>query len=305
MQSIHSVITWRFFKQALIPILLVELSLVITLFMLNNYQSDTNKQALQEITKESFQEIAVQTSGSITKRFTYDKASLLQIQKTTHIFLEHAHNFTISPNAWNYRDGFFQLNLKEIGLKGFYPLPASKETAVYTTNLSKLGDEDYKTLTALSLLLPSIKATVDTQNDMISAAWINIDKRYSVAYPPIDPSESLSPDRDVTQYPFYYLADPEHNPSKKAVFVPLYHGPWAIDNGELGAYLMPIYKQDQFLGVIGLTLTGKAVADVIKTMDLPFHAYAMLIDQENNLIVSSNPEAVFLVARDGERVAVL
>ncbi|MEA3372901.1 MAG: EAL domain-containing protein [Campylobacterota bacterium] len=293
MQSIHSVITWRFFRQALIPILIVETSLVLTLFLLNDYQSKSNKQALQEITKESFQEIALQTSGSIAKRFAYDRLNLTQIQKITDILLMHAQNFTVSPNSWHYRDSFFQLNLKEPDAQGFYPLPASEKTAIYTTNLTKLGDEDYKSLTALSLLLPSIRATVDTQNDLISAAWINIDKRYAMAYPPINPAEELSHDLDVTQYPFYYLADPEHNPSRKAVFIPLYKESWAIDNGELGAYLMPIYKEDQFLGVIGLTLTGKAVADVIQMMDLPFNAYALLVDRENHLIVSSDPEAAY------------
>ena len=293
MQSIYSVITRRFVKHSLVPILLVEVSLVLTLLLLNNYQSKTNKKALQNITKESFQEIAIQTSGALTKRFSYDKSSLTQIQQMTAILFEHIDDFTISPNQWHNQDKFFQLNMKEKDAKGFYPLPASRNTSVYTTNLKQLEKDDYKILTTLSLLLPSIKATVETQNDLISSAWINIGKHYSMVYPPIEPAKELSPTLDVTKHPFYYLADPKHNPEKKAIFTPLYQEEWAIDKGEFGAYLIPIYKQNKFLGVIGLTLTGKAVADVIRSMDLPFNAYAILTDNDGRPIVSSSPKACY------------
>lgn len=293
MRSIYSVITRRFFTLALLPIFIIELSLIITLFMLNDYQSETNRKALQQITRESFEEIATQTTELIAKRFEHDESSLTQIQKMVEIIFGHIHEFTLTPNAWHYNQGFFQFNIKEKNGDGFIPLPPSSDTTVYTTNLTQLTEKDYRTLTALTLLVPSIKATVDTKNDLISAAWINIDKRYALAYPPIEPPQELSPKLDVTQYPFYYLADPLHNPERKAVFVPLYKESWAIENGELGAYLMPIYQKEQFIGVIGLTLTAKAVADVIGTMELPFDAYAMLVDGDNHLITSSNPEAAF------------
>jgi EAL domain-containing protein (putative c-di-GMP-specific phosphodiesterase class I)/GGDEF domain-containing protein len=291
MQSIHTVLTRRFFRQALIPIFFIELSLIITLFGLNHYQSVNNKKALASITQESFNEIVAQTSDVITSRFAYDKASLYQIAETTTTLFRHAEDFPIDPNAWHYRNGFFQLNLNGKDSSGFYRLPASKETAVYTTNLTTLSRDDYRTLTALSLLVPSVQAVVERQNDLISAAWINIDKRFALAYPPICPNDELQPKLDVTQYSFYYLADPEHNPSGDAVFIPLHLEQWAIDAGELGAYLMPLYRDHRFIGVIGLTLTGDAVADVIREMDLPFNAYAMLVDSKDHLIVSSDPDA--------------
>ena len=293
MRSIYSVITRRFFKQSLIPILLVEVSLIITLFLLNNYQSKTNKEALQSMTRESFKEIATQTSEVITQRFAYDKSSLVQIKQTAEIFLEHLNEFPVDPNEWHYVSGFYQYNTRARGAEGFSPLPASETTTVYTKNLEQLKDEDYKTLTAMTLLVPSIEATVETQNDLISAAWINIGKHYALAYPPITPEKELSSTLDVTTFPFYYLADPEHNPGREAVFIPLYFEEWGIRAGELGAYLIPVYKNDRFLGVIGLTLTGKAVADVIQAMELPFHANALLLDADERLIASSNPDTSY------------
>ncbi len=288
MQSIHTVITKRFLKQALYPVLIIELSLVITLFALNNYQSNENKEALHHITTESFQEIAIQASDTIQKRFEYDESHLKQIQATTDLLFKNAERLTPNPNEWIWDNGFFKLDVNY--KKRDQNLSV---TPVYTTNLTELDDEEYAFLNTLKLLVPTIKSTVDTENDLITSAWINIDKRFALAYPPINPASELSSDLDVTQYPFYYLADPINNSSRSAVFIPLYKEPWAIDTGELGAYLMPIYVDEQFLGVIGLTLTGKAFEDVFAMMQLPFNAYAVLLDNENHLIVSSNNEASF------------
>ena len=293
MQSIHTVLTRRFFKQAIIPIFLVEISLIIALFLLNNYQATANKEALEAITEESFKEIVTRTSDVITNRFAYDKASLKQMAQTAVTLLGHRDEFPTEPNAWHFRDGFYQLNLNGKGENGFYRLPVSPDTSVYTTNLENLSEADYKILTALVRLLPSVEATVSTQGDLISAAWVNIDKRYALAYPPIVPSNALQPELDVTGYPFYYLADPEHDPKRESVFIPLHLEQWAVEAGELGAYLMPLYEKERFIGVIGLTLTADAVARVIQQMKLPFKAYAMLLDNEDNLIASSNPRAAF------------
>jgi len=42
MRSINTLIFRHFFVQALLPILIIEFSLIVTLFLLNNYQSNQN-----------------------------------------------------------------------------------------------------------------------------------------------------------------------------------------------------------------------------------------------------------------------
>jgi EAL domain-containing protein (putative c-di-GMP-specific phosphodiesterase class I)/GGDEF domain-containing protein len=289
MQSINTVITKRFLKQALYPIFFVELTLVITLFALNNYQANENKAALQKITENSFNEIANHTSDIINKRFEYDKSNLLQIQSTAAILLNNSESFPPNLDEWIYEKGFFQLNQNHLNAETH-----QLTTPVYTTNLDRLESSDYQMLNMLKLLAPTVKTVVDEQNDLISSAWVNIDKRYALAYPFIDPAKELSPDLDVTQWSFYYLANPIYNPDKTPVFTPLYQEEWAINTGELGAYLMPIYHKKAFIGVIGLTLTAEAFADYFANMKLPFdNAYAMLVDNENRLILSSDNTASY------------
>jgi EAL domain-containing protein (putative c-di-GMP-specific phosphodiesterase class I)/GGDEF domain-containing protein len=288
MKSIYSVIIRRFFAQTLIPLLIIEVSLIITLFFLNDFQSKQNKEALQRIADTSFEEIAQQTSHVINQRFSHDKASLSKVAQTAEIFFDHLADTPLNTDAWQQVDGFFQYNEPRIGPDGFYTFTQQKKTSVYTTNLSQLSTNDYRVLNTLVFLIPSIKATVDTQDDLISSAWINIDKYYALAYPPIEPEKELTSSLDVTKHPFYYQADPKHNPEKNAIFLPLYKESWALRNGELGAYLFPLYHNKAFMGVIGLTLTAQSVANVIGELNLPFYAYAMLVDKEGNLIVSSD-----------------
>jgi len=293
MQPLHTILTRRFFLQSLIPILMIEASLIATLFVLNHYQASTNKEALETIAAQSYEEIVAQTSDLITQRFECDRASLAQIAQMTATIFEHNGEFPVDPNAWNYIDGFYQLNMRGKNREGFYLLPPSQSTSVYTTNLSTLDYTDYNVVTALSLLLPSIEATVRTQNNLLASAWVNIDKRYALTYPPVRPQKRLRPDLDVTQTPFYYLVDPAHNPEKQSVFVPLHLESWALEAGELGAFLQPLYANERFIGVIGLTLTAEAVATAVRHMELPFDAYAMLLDPEDHLIVASDPDSVY------------
>ncbi|MCJ7766681.1 MAG: EAL domain-containing protein, partial [Thiovulaceae bacterium] len=167
-----------------------------------------------------------------------------------------------------------------------------KNTAVYTTNLKQLQPDDYGILNSLVPLTPIAKAIIKTPHSLISNIWINIGKRYAFAYPPINPRKELTPELDVTKHSFYYNADPAHNPDKKSLFVPLYKESWALRNGELGTYVKPIYLDRHFIGVAGFTLNVSELAKVINALDLPFEAHAMLMDNSNTLIASSDPTAI-------------
>ena len=265
----------------MIPFLLI-FTLIAALFLLNNHQYATNKTALQAVAKKSFEEIANQTSKLINQRFSLDKLRLYQLRDTLELILDHQEAFNIDDGKWLDRGGFYIYNDEYF--------KQESQTSVYSTNLLSIDKNDIALLSALKALVPSVARSVNAEDDLITAAWINLGKNYALAYPPITPIDELSPELDVTEYSFYYSADPAHNPSREIVYIPLYKEPWAVDAGELGAYLIPIYHDDNFIGVIGLTLSAKGVADVIRDLELPFDAYAQLIDEDGFLIVTSDDE---------------
>lgn len=279
--SIYQLIYRRFMRLSMVPFFLIFV-LIAALFLLNSHQSTTNKTALQAVAKKSFEEIANQTSKVINQGFNLDKLRLYQLRDTLELILSQKSAFSIDDGKWIDRGGFY--------IRNDETFRQESKTSVYSTNLLEINTHDIAMLSALNALLTSVAQSVDQDNDLITAAWVNIGKSYSLAYPAIVPSDELSPDIDVTQYPFYYSADPTHNPKRDIVYIPLYQEPWAIDAGELGAYLIPIYLNDSFIGVIGLTLSAKGVADVIRDLKLPFNAYAQLSDNESYLIATSDDE---------------
>ncbi len=275
--SIYELIYRRFLRQSLVPFLLIFL-LIGTLFALNARQSTTNRDALEAVATKSFEEIANQTSSVIIQRFGYDKLRLYQLRDTFELLFKAKKTFALDPGSWRDHGGFF-IHYDE-------SRPNPYETSVYTTNLLQLHADDMSMLSLLQAMLPSIKRSVDEEDDLITAAWINIDKYYALAYPAIVPTDELSPELDVTEYSFYYQADPEHNPSRDIVYLPLYKEPWAVDAGELGAFLIP------------LTLSAKGIAEVITNLKLPFDAYAQLVDDAGYLIAASDEAQSY---RDYER----
>jgi hypothetical protein len=185
------------------------------------------------------------------------------------------------PQNYQCYDDFFQYAPPRVSKEGFHKYMQPKSTTVYTTNINKLEEYDYTILNSLVPLTPISKAIIETPRSLITNIWINIGKKYAFAYPPINPDKELTATLNVTKFPFYYNADPKHNPDKKALFIPLYKQDWALKNGELGTYVRPIYLGRHFMGVAGFTLNVREIASVINALDLPFEAHAMLMDKEN------------------------
>jgi len=292
MRSINTLIFKHFLVQALLPILIIEFSLIVTLFLLNSYQSNQNKKALKGIANTAFIEIAHQTASRLNQHFLRADNALEQLTNTSEIFLSMRELRDADPQNYQEYGGFFQYAPPHVSQNGFYKFTQPKNTTVYTTNLKELGNKDYAILNALVPLTPIAKAVVDMPNSLITNVWVNLDKRYAFHYPPIDPEKELTPTLDVTKFNFYYSVDPQHNAKKEERFIPLYMEPWALEAGELGTYVRPIYFKERFIGVAGFTLNVKEIAKVINTLELPFEARAMLLDDNNTLIASSDPQAV-------------
>lgn len=292
MRSINTLIFRHFFIQALLPILIIEFSLIVTLFLLNNYQSDQNKEALEGIAHEAFIEISHQTTARINQHFTQAENALVQLTNTSEIFLAMRKQREQKPQNYQCYDDFFQYAPPRVSKEGFHKYMQPKNTTVYTTNINKLEEYDYTILNSLVPLTPISKAIIETPRSLITNIWINIGKKYAFAYPPINPDKELTATLNVTRFPFYYNADPKHNPDKNSLFIPLYKQDWALKNGELGTYVRPIYLGRHFMGVAGFTLNVREIASVINALDLPFEAHAMLMDKENTLIASSSPTAI-------------
>jgi len=105
--------------QALLPILVIEFSLIITLFLLNSYQSEQNKSALESIANEAFIEIAHQTTTRINQHFIQAENALIQLTNTGEIFLKLNKQRTDNQQDFQRYDGFYQYAPPRESQKGF------------------------------------------------------------------------------------------------------------------------------------------------------------------------------------------
>jgi EAL domain-containing protein (putative c-di-GMP-specific phosphodiesterase class I)/GGDEF domain-containing protein len=276
LKSLYKTILSKFIWASLVPILLIESSLIAALFWMNHRQTNETKQVLAVISTDSFTEIAQHTSKQLEQQLSQARIQIDQLDLFAETFFTNPQRYTYTQLQLYYDQGFFR-DAERGGL-----------SSVYTTNHSVLNASDSKPLELLTLLAPLMKQMVDTNKEVFQGAWINLSKDYSLSYPPINPVEELTPDLDVTQEPFYYEVDAQHNPSKGIKFIPLYQEEWAASLGQLGAYESPLYANGVFIGVLGASVSINNAANLFQHMKLPFNAYAMLVDEENHLLLSSD-----------------
>lgn len=276
MRSLYKTILSKFIWASLIPILLIESSLIKALFWMNDRQTTETKEVLITISTDSFTEIAQHTSKQLEQQLSQAQTQVEQLDLFAEALFSNPKRYTYPLLKLYYDQGFYR-----DGTPG-------ELSYIYTTNHPTLSPSDSKPLELLALLTPHMKQMVDSNKEVFQGAWINLSKDYSLTYPPINPSEELTPDLDVTQESFYYGIDPQHNPNKELKFIPLYQEEWASSLGQLGAYESPLYANDRFIGVLGASVSIINAANIFQHMKLPFNAYAMLVDQDNHLLLSSD-----------------
>lgn len=275
MRSLYTIILKKFLASSLLPILVIESTLVLALFTLNKQQASAFREELKAISTSSFNQIIAETTAILETSFQTLESEALRLRNAAGTMLAH-------PERYDYPE------LKVIREAPFYRDDVGGKSRVYTTNVSRLDKKARKELELLALLSPLLEEAVKANGQMISAGWINLGNTHALQYPPIPVADQVPGDLDVTLYPFYYAADPEHNPEKEVVFLPLYTESWALEVGELSAYIAPIYADGKFRGVVGLTATGGTVTGAMRQLDLPYDAYAMLLDGEGTLLAGSD-----------------
>lgn len=105
-------------------------------------------------------------------------------------------------------------------------------------------------------------------------AWMVHRNGVTRAYPWRDFNQ-MPRDRKITSWPFYCLADPSNNPTKKVLFTPAYLDPlsreWMI------SCLYPVYVRGRFEATIGINLTIENLLREVSGIRLPKGASSLLL----------------------------
>lgn len=279
MQKLHDYVLNKIFKSAIIPIIAVEILLIGLIFIFGFLQENRNEVLIQETAAQSFEEVSHQVMERMNAKIERVQKDASALKTIIESFFENSSYYSNPQDVFVYDEGFFVR--KNEG-------PAS----VYTTNLDALSQKDTEVLKILSMAEVPLDAVMRQYSGVVDSAWINIGKYYSLYYPSIEVKKELSPNLDSTKQRYYFQADAEHNPEKKTIFIPLFQEPWALDFGQIGSVVSPIYVKDKMAGVIGMTLTVENTEE-ISDISLPFDAYIILLGEEGHVLFTSKEEEFY------------
>jgi len=242
----------KLYKALVLPMaLLIFLFSVVYIFQIN---STINQQ--QKFIKEQFysffQDHVDNQSQYIEKELKAIEYSLMGIDKAIENY------YKSNKDVSNYKSFDFYKDTK-----GFLYKPDDLNgSSVVFMPQAKPTESDKIDAYNLEKIDPIIMPMVDN-NDIVIAAWMNLENYLVRYYPYFDMKNILMPDMDLKSFNFYYEADHKHNPYKKNIWTTPYLDP--AMKGWMISRVAPIYNEDKLIGVFGYDIS---VDNLVKNIKL-------------------------------------
>ena len=157
--------------------------------------------------------------------------------------------------------------------------PKSDISGVFVSSRTKLSTNDRKIISAMELYFSSYSKGI--RNSVFNNYFISRDQFIRI-YPPKWAMEVES-DHDFTKDIFFTPADPENNPDRKPVWTPVYYD--SIWKTWMTSLLVPVYINDEFMGIIGHDLELSAIYKTIICKKHYNSGYGFIFDSKENIIM--------------------
>ncbi|NTU60443.1 MAG: hypothetical protein HGA98_05235, partial [Deltaproteobacteria bacterium] len=143
-------------------------------------------------------------------------------------------------------------------------------------------------LAAASEILDLVMRPLAQREPRLTLAWLISAQGLTRTFPWRD-FERMPRDKDYVEWPFYYLADPAHNPSRSEVFTDVYldplSGDWMI------SCLAPAYVGDAYAGTVGIDITIHNLLQEIRSISFSAHSSSLLVSGSTVVAASGNLKA--------------
>lgn len=269
---LKKILSSHFLKYSLIPILVVEVTLIILYFSINKYISTKNIAFMLNKAQNEAQRVLKSESDKISEKLAQISEYATVLQKEHQSIFEKSTSFSL-PNGMPTFDVapngvFYKTN--EVGASLYY----SSKTPITQKERNKAVFTEVMDL--------SLQNIVDV-NPLIVASYFNSFDDMNRLYPFIPKVyEQYGEHIHMEDYNFYYLADKKHNPSKSTAWTSAYLDP--AGNGWMLSCIVPIYNKEFLEGVTGLDVTIDLFVKQILDAKLPFDASLFMVDNEGMII---------------------
>ncbi len=262
---------WRaYVRNALVPLLVVELLLVAVYLTSHAWSLRKNVAALTEVARQELSRIAEDESAVIDRQ-------LGQVAALAEVLRRQAAAALSTPMP-RPRDRA-RLQLQPTGA-----LTTTRDdggAAVYWSARTVKGPAEFQKLERLATVDPLLR-DITLANPLIIQAYLNTHDSLNRIWPWIDSAAVFDPRMRIPDFNFYYEADAEHNPARAVVWTDAYVDP--AGKGWLVSAIAPVYRGDFLEAVAGADVTvDRIVADVL-SQDIPWQGFLLLIGKSGTLL---------------------
>ncbi len=262
---------WRsYVRNALIPLLVVELLLVAVYLTSHAWSLRKNVAALSEVARQELARIAIDESAVIEQQLGQVAALAEVLRRQTAVALE-------SP-ASSARD---RARLREQPSGALTTHRDDGGAAVFYSAATTKGPAEFEKLERLAAVDPLLR-DITLANPLIVQAYLNTHDTMTRIWPWIDAAAVFDPGMRVSDFNFYYEADAAHNPSRAVVWTDAYVDP--AGKGWLVSAIAPVYRGEFLEAVVGADVTiDRVVADVLNKK-IPWRGFLLLIGKSGTLL---------------------
>jgi len=275
--SLNKILYNHFLKYSIIPLFIIEVSLLILYFTINLYIYNKNVVTLKQDALKNSSELLKYEASKIDQVLSKITMLATTMQQDHQRILSHPENYNIQPVPK------FATAPNEV----FYK-ESKYGSSLYYSSKTHIGEKQRAKAIQTEAMDPLLKDIVDL-NQNIVASYFNSYDDMNRLYPYINKVyEQYGEHIHMEDYNFYFLADKKHNPTRRSVWTDAYLDP--AGNGWMLSCITPIYNKNFLEGVSGLDITIENFVSNILNTKLPYDGKMFLID--NNGMILAMPEKI-------------
>ena len=281
--SLSKLLTKNITYSTLLPIFVISILLLGTYYSMISFVSHENEKNIINNARDSLQYSVDRESAIIKNKLKSMADSHQSVFSQIEFFYKNREKYSVIDQSIKYEKNKFGLyhQTKDRG--------AADAMSFLFTKLSE--SEITKYLNETQWFDISLQDAVEA-HDAVVASWIIDSDAMIRYYPYIGLHNYMSDVSNFFDWSFYYEADLNHNPSKKALWSSIYLDP--AMNGWMTSYIKPIYdNSDKFRGVVGIDVPIKKLAQEVLTHDIPFEGEVFLSDDKGMIIAISDKLNLF------------
>jgi signal transduction histidine kinase len=262
---------WRsYVRNALIPLLVVELLLVATYLTSHAWSARKNVEALRDVARAELSRIAVDEAEIIEQQ-------LGQVAALTELLRRQTQAALATP-AKRPRE---RARLREQPSGALTTHRDDGGAAVFYSAATTRGPAEYEKLERLAAIDPLLR-DVTLANPLIVQAYLNTHDSMNRIWPWLDAAAQYDPNMVIPDFNFYYEADTSRNPSRAVVWTDAYVDP--AGKGWLVSAIAPVYHGDFLEAVVGADVTIDRIVAGVLNKEIPWQGFVLLIGKSGTLL---------------------